>query len=191
LGICLIFVFLDLLIPHFNSKKGNLMKMFQLFGSGFIVLALVWVVGCGNRQGNPPRGGNAADKKGDDEDDHNHGPGPHGGTIIEFGKWHGEFTVNHKTKEATVFILGADAKKPAPIPADGLLLSIKSPPFQVDLKATPEAGDPKGKSSRFVAKHEHFGKEQEFEGTLSGVIDGTHYAGDFKEKAEEPKQKKK
>ncbi len=54
----------------------------------------------------------------------------------------------------------------------------------MDLKATPEAGDPAGKSSRFVGKHEHLGKEQEFEGTLSGVVDGKPYAGDFKEAKE-------
>jgi hypothetical protein len=51
----------------------------------------------------------------------------------------------------------------------------------VDLKAVPQDGDPAGKSSRFVGKHDSFGKEQEFEGTMSGVVDGKPYAGDFKE----------
>ena len=45
----------------------------------------------------------------------------------------------------------------------------------------PQDGDPKGKASRFVATHDSLGKEQEFEGTVSGEIDGKPYAGDFKE----------
>ena len=53
--------------------------------------------------------------------------------------------------------------------------------FQADLLASPQDGDPKGSASRFIATDERFGKEQEFEGTVSGVIDGKPYLGDFKE----------
>src|SRR5262249_30899832 len=95
---------------------------------------------------------------------------------------------DHKAQEATVYILGGDAKKPAPIAVEKLTLSIKNPQFQLELKAVPQEGDPTGKSSRFTGKHENFGKEQEFEGTLSGVVEGKPYAGDFKE--EEPKDHK-
>src|SRR5688572_3193409 len=158
----------------------------RLFAAAATLFALAVVIGCAPRNA-PPRGGPPVAHK-EDDDDHNHGPGPHGGTIIEFGKWHGEFTVDHKTKEATVYILKGDAKTAAPIPADGLLLSIKAPQFQVDLKPAPQESDPSGKSSRFVAKHDDFGIEREFEGTLSGVIDGKPYAGDFKE--QEPKAAK-
>ena len=111
-------------------------------------------------------------------------------SLAEFGKWHGEFTVNHKAQEATIYILKGDAKTAAPIPVEKLLLSIKSPQFQTELKAAPQDGDPTGKSSRFVGKHENFGKEQEFEETLSGVVGGKPYAGDFKEQAEPKKDKK-
>src|SRR5690242_5939430 len=45
-----------------------------------------------------------------------HGSGPHGGTVTEWGdgNYHVEFTVDHDKKEAVVYILGGDAKTPAP-----------------------------------------------------------------------------
>jgi hypothetical protein len=156
------------------------MRKFPLFGIGLLVLGLIVFTGCSGQQGGTPKDGEKSTKKGGD-DDHDHGPGPHNGTIIEFGKWHGEFTVNHKIREATVYILGADAKTPVPLQIEKPLLSIKTPQFQVELKPAPQEGDPAGKSSRFVGKHENFGKQQEFEGTFSGVVDGKPYAGDFKE----------
>lgn len=85
------------------------------------------------------------------------------------------------TDYRAVGLLSGDLEKNDPIPATKLLLSIKTPTFQADLVAVPQDGDPKGRSSRFVATHENFGKEQEFEGTVSGEIDGKPYLGDFKE----------
>jgi hypothetical protein len=164
------------------------MKKFPLVGVGLLVLALAVFTGCNNQQSNTPTEGDKAVKKVGD-DDHDHGPGPHNGTIIGFGKWHGEFTVNHKTKEATVYTLKADAETAAPLQIEKPLLSLKNPQFQVELKAQPQEGDPAGRSSRYVAKHENFGREQEFEGTLSGVVNSKPYAGDFKE--EEHKDEKK
>jgi hypothetical protein len=157
------------------------MKKEHLFGILMIAFALAVFTGCRNQQGVAPKGSDKSAKKGGG-DDHDHGPGPHGGTIIEFGQWHGEFTVNHKSQETTIYILGEDAKTAVPVKADTLLLSIKDPQFQVELKAVPVDGEPKGMSSRYIGKHEKLGKEQEFAGTLSGEIDGTPYAGDFKEK---------
>lgn len=55
----------------------------------------------------------------------------------------------------------------------------------------PKASDPKGAASRFVGKHEKLGIVREFAGTVSGEIDGTPYAGDFKEEPEEKKPAKK
>jgi hypothetical protein len=166
------------------------MKKLHLFGILVTALALAVFTGCSNPQSGKPKDGGKATKKGGD-DDHDHGPGPHAGTIIEFGKWHGEFTVNHKTQEATVYILAADAKTAVALQVEKPLLSIKTPQFQVDLKAAPQEGDPAGKASRFVAKHEHFGKEQEFEGTFSGVVDGTPYVGEFKEEEHKDHKEKK
>lgn len=105
------------------------------------------------------------------------------------GKYHVEFCTEHGKRQATVYILDGGAKKAAPVKADKLLLSIKEPSFQIELKPVPQEGDPQGTSSRFVGTHDNFAKEQEFAGTISGEVDGKPYAGDFKEEPESPKKK--
>lgn len=136
------------------------------------------------------RSGTPADNKAG-KDEHKHGPGhehgagPHGGAVADWGggKYHVEFTVDHDKQEATVYVLGSDEETPVPIKAkdDQVLLSITEPTFQVVLKATPEKGDPMGKSSRFTGTHEKLGKVQEFAGSIIAEVDGTPYSGDFKE----------
>ena len=145
---------------------------FALFAAG--VLA-----GC--EPAKPPAAAKTA-ATADSGDDHDHGAGPHGGTVIEFGKWHGEFCVDHAKQEATVYILSGNLKRPVALAADALTLSLKEPKVQVELKPVPVESDPAGKASRFVGTHAALGKEQEFEGTVSGTIDGKQYLGDFKEK---------
>ncbi|MBA4064369.1 MAG: hypothetical protein C0501_11780 [Isosphaera sp.] len=163
------------------------MRKLYLVGIGAAVLAVA--AGCNNPPGGSPKGGDKVPVKGDGkEPEHGHGTGPHGGTVFDFGKWHGEFRVDHGKKQATVYVLGSDEKTAAPIKADKLVLSVKEPAFQVELKPDPQAGDPAGTASRFVGSHDNFVKEQEFAGTLSGVVEGKPYAGDFKE---EPEGKKK
>ena len=114
---------------------------------------------------------------------HGHGAGPHDGTLADWGggKYHVEFTVDHDKQEGTVYILGDDEKSPSPIKAEEIQLSIKDPAMQVTLKAMPQDGDPEGTASRFVGNHESLGVVQEYEGTITGVIDGTPYSGNFKE----------
>lgn len=112
-----------------------------------------------------------------------HGSGPHDGTVADWGggKFHVEFTVDHGKKEGTVYILGADEKTPVAIEATEIELSITDPVMQVTLKAARQSSDPAGKSSRFIGNHEKLGVVQEYAGTISGVIEGTPYSGDFKE----------
>jgi hypothetical protein len=116
---------------------------------------------------------------------HGHGAGPHEGTLADWGggKFHVEFTVDHDKQEATIYVLGSNEKTPAPIKAtDGkLLLTITEPKFQVELVAQPLDGEADGTASRYVGKNEKLGVVQEFTGTVSGEVDGTPYAGDFKE----------
>lgn len=64
-----------------------------------------------------------------------------------------------------------------------MLLTIKAPELQVDLTPQPQDGDPEGKSSRFVGTHEGLSIVKEYEGTMSAEVDGTPYAGNFKEEA--------
>ena len=155
---------------------------FTRLTGGVLLLGAAILVGCAKvgespkKQSTPKAGTDAA---------HEHGKSPHGGTIIEFGKHHAEFCVDHAKKEATVYILNGSLKKNVAISAKQLLLTIKSPAFQADLVAAPQEGDAEGKSSRFIAIHENLGKEQEFEGTVSGEFDGKPYLGDFKEEAHE------
>jgi hypothetical protein len=115
---------------------------------------------------------------------HEHGQGPHGGAVGDFGKYHIEFTVDHGKQEATIYLLGGDMKTPAAVKADALALEITDPKFAVELKAAPQPADPPGTSSRFVGKHERFGKEQEFAGAVTGTVDGKPLAGEFKEEPE-------
>src|SRR4051812_42995918 len=80
-----------------------------------VVFAALLVSGCASHPGSntkPDKAGTAVAG-----DDHDHGPGPHGGTIIELGggKYHAEFTVDHKKQEAAVYILGGNAKSPLPL----------------------------------------------------------------------------
>jgi hypothetical protein len=176
------------------------MKGICMLSCGLIFLAALTLTGgCGKKDagkggtttGTVTGGGTTTGKPGRDEH-HDHGPGPHGGAVGDWGggKYHFEFTVSHPKKEARVYILGADEKTPVPIQAkDGKLsLSITGvktkDTFEVTLKAEPQKGDPTGKASCFVGTHEKLGVEQEFEGTLSGVANGTPYTGDFKEEPE-------
>lgn len=147
-----------------------------------VLLLGISLTGCGDTPGSKKAEEKKAVKTAKKNDhDHDHGEGPHGGTIFDFGKFHAEFCMDHAKKQATVYILTEDLKKADPIPAAKLLLSIKNPQFQTDLIAMPQEGDPKDKSSRFTATHENFAKEQEFEGVISGEIEGKPYLGDFKE----------
>lgn len=146
-------------------------------------LALFAVTGCTEQTETEPAAGTPPAAS--TEEGHSHGEGPNGGTVADWGggKYHVEFTVNHDTQEATVFILDNNAKSPAPLKIEKLLLSISEPTFQVELLPQPLEGEAEGTSSLFVGKHEKLGVVQEFAGTISGEADGTPYAGDFKEEA--------
>jgi hypothetical protein len=150
---------------------------------GAALAAILVMAGCGSPAGPGKQEGDSAGKK-PKEDDHSHGTGPHGGAVCDWGKYHLEFTVDHQKKEATVYVLKLDAKAAAPIKADQLLLKIKDPPFELVLKPAPQEKDPKGTASRFVGKHDRLGKEQEFEGTITGEVGGKTYTGEFKEEPE-------
>jgi hypothetical protein len=155
------------------------MRTRKWLGLGVLVAAVA-LAGCTDQKSSAPT---TKPTQAEGDDDHDHGPGPHQGTVIELeGSYHGEFVADHGKKQATVYVLDGSAKKVKPVAADKILLSIKTPQFQIELKPFPLETDPKGKCSRFVGTHDHLGKEQEFEGTISLTIDGTPYAGDFKEK---------
>ena len=148
--------------------------------------AIAFVIGCsGSQQSATPGSQASGQQTADHAAEHGHGAGPHDGTLADWGggKYHVEFTVDHDKQEATVYILGDDEKTPAPVNSEEIQLSISDPVMQVTLKAAPQEGDPEGSASRFVGNHESLGVVQEYAGTITGVVDDTPYAGDFKEEA--------
>ena len=159
------------------------------FPKAFSLVAVALIVGCSQQSTTQATTEPKASSQSVAEESsatHSHGSGPHGGTIADWGggTFHVEFTVDHDQKVATVYILGSDAKTPAPIKSDKLLLSINEPQFQVELLAKPLEGESEGSASRFASLHDNLGKVQEFTGTISGEVEGKPYAGDFKEEPE-------
>ena len=164
---------------------------------GFVLICLIAIgfSGCNKpasqTQSEPaPVAGDHADDHGGESHDHavkghSHGAGPHGGVIADWGggKYHVEFTVDHEQQQATAYILGRDEKTPTPIAATSIELSIKDPEMLVTLEASAQEGDAEGQASRFVGTDKKLSVVQEYAGTLTGVIDGTPYSGDFKEES--------
>lgn len=116
-----------------------------------------------------------------------HGHGPNGGVVFDLGKHHAEFTVDHPKKQCTILILGDDEKTPTAVAATELVLVIKETATK-DGTAVPamtitmmpeDAAD--GKASKFVGTDPGIGNVADFEGTVSGEIDGKPAQGEFKE----------
>ena len=147
--------------------------------------ALLAATGCGKEAAQQPLADEHADAPAADTEAHAHGDAPHGGTLVEWGGgvYHAEFTVDHDAKSTAVYILGGDAKTAAPVKVEKLVLTISEPAFQVELTPDPQPGDAEGTASRFMGTHENLGVVREFEGSISGEVDGTPYAGDFAEVA--------
>jgi hypothetical protein len=141
-------------------------------------MLLMAAIGCGHHAGDGPKA------KAKVEEHHGNEEGPHHGPIAEWGdcEYELEFTVDHKTQEATVYVFAGHKLKPAPIKLTAVTLTLKqTPPVTIELTAKPQDGDPAGTASRFVGKHAALAAEKHFAGTLSAVLDGKPYAGDFKE----------
>lgn len=152
----------------------------------FMSLGLLLALGCGPTAEKPKDKGSPKVVK-SDHDDHDHGEGPHKGTIGHLGKYHIEFCVDHGKQEARIYILGDDEKTNLPLAfKDGQMqLTFKglkeTEPTQITLKAEKQKEDPEGKASCYVGTHEKLKVEQEFQGTVTANLDGKNLSGDFKE----------
>lgn len=175
---------------------------------GMCVLASVtiWATGCQQQTGSPS--GSAKNTAGHSDDhDHDHGhdhehnqkvgetahhgeghvhaAGPHGGVVVDWGggKYHVELTIDPAKKEATAYVLGSDEKTPTPITtADGsVLLTFTTPSLQLSLQPMPLDGETAARASRYSATHDQLGMKQRVAGSISAEVDGTPYAGDFKQ----------
>ena len=111
--------------------------------------------------------------------------GPHHGTLIELGKeeYHAELV--HDDKTVTIYILDSAAKTAVPIDSLELVINLvhDGKPEQFKLAASPDAGDPSGKSSRFALQDAELIEELEHAhaaAKLSVLIGGKSYRGDIK-----------
>jgi len=120
---------------------------------------------------------------------HSHGEkGPHKGVLVELGdhEYHGEVVHDEKTNIVTVYMLGGDAKTPAPISAKTVTVNLShdGSPEEFTLDARPDKNDPMGKSSRFVTQGSELGEHLDLDDVtnrrLVVEIDGTSYSGAIK-----------
>lgn len=124
-------------------------------------------------------------------DDHE---GPHKGIVVEWGdeEIHPELVIDKKAGTVTAYIYG-DHKdlhkaKLKAIDSKSLTLSLKTTPATtIKLEPAPaddkeRKDDPKGKSTKFVGKHEVLKMDAKWEGTLSGKVGDKPYTGAVKQK---------
>jgi hypothetical protein len=118
------------------------------------------------------------------KDGHEHGDsGPHGGPLAEWDDiYHAEFTVDHKNKQVTVYILDDKAKAapkidPATITKVTLTVIGSKPEIKIELKHDAKGTDEKGIA--FTGTHEHFSKSGELKLNISGNVgDKPPFSGD-------------
>lgn len=111
--------------------------------------------------------------------------GPHGGPLADWsdGAIHLEVVPDRDAGAVTVYALDRWAKKPKPIDAGTLTLTLKTDPETVvRLEPAPDAGDPAGRSSRFIARHTVSWPQAKASGTVSGSAGGKAYSGDLSQK---------
>ncbi|MBA4064536.1 MAG: hypothetical protein C0501_12650 [Isosphaera sp.] len=111
--------------------------------------------------------------------------GPHGGPLADWddGAIHLEIDIGRDEETATIYALDRWAKRPKPIDAKPLTLTLKTDPERVVIfDPDPDAGDPPGRSSRFTARHHVFWPQAKVRGTVSGTAEGKPYSGDVSEK---------
>ena len=111
--------------------------------------------------------------------------GPHHGSLIELGneEFHAEMV--HDDKSVTIYILDSAATRAVPIDATELTINIlhEGKPEQFKLAASPDTGDPTGKSSRFTLADAELARHIDDETAapkLSVTINGTPYRGEIK-----------
>ena len=163
------------------------MQYMQMLNSGLLVAALM-STGCTKPSAEKPaaKAPDSGGKEGTAEHAP-HGTGPNGGVVFDVGKHHGEFTVDHPKQQCMVLILGEDEKTPLAVAATELTLAVNETKTKegkvveaMTITMSPvDAVD--GKASKFVGTDPGIGNVADFDGTVSGEIDGKPAQGEFKE----------
>lgn len=150
-------------------------------------LAALLLTGCGTA---PDSGKNtsASDSHAESHGHHDHDhptEGPHHGELVELGneEYHGEI-VHEMNGWVTVYVLDRLAKNTVPIEAAEVVINLShnGKPEQFKLPASPNAGDPPGKSSRFAFEEGSLGEALDAEGNAAKLvvtINGKQYTGNI------------
>lgn len=153
-----------------------------LYAIAFFAISLT-LLGC---NGN----GDSASPSGDDHSEHAHDgeheedghdgehahptEGPHHGSLIELGneEYHAELLHDEQSGAVTIYILDGSAKNSVPIVATEITINLKHDGRgeQFKLAASPDEGDPQGKSSRFVSNDPELGSDLDHEGAEARLV---------------------
>ena len=149
-----------------------------------IVFSICFMLNCGcdlTETASKPENKSSAALDHEHEVGETRGPGPHGGTMVEWGggAFLVELIIDQTNKEATVYIFGNDGKTPMPIGSKSIVIAIREPSFALDLTPKPLGSEILGNASRFVGTHESLEKGRKLRGAISGVIGNTPYSGNF------------
>jgi hypothetical protein len=154
-----------------------------------VLAAGFWTAGCGDPADSPSPatgGGSAAGGDAHEGHEHNHPTeGPHHGDLVELGneEYHAEVVHDDDAGSVTVYILDGSAKSAVPVDATEVTLNVthEGQPEQFKLAASPDAGDPAGKSSRFTLTNKELLEHLDEAGAtakLALTIDGKSYSGE-------------
>ena len=103
-----------------------------------------------------------------------HKQGPHQSQIVDLGEgdYHAELIHDEKSHTITVYILDDSGEKTTAIEAEELTVNLvhDGKPQQFKLAASPDDGDPQGKSSRFVSDDEELGEHIDAEDADARIV---------------------
>ena len=130
-----------------------------------LLLSLLVLVGCSSQS--------APSTAEVDHDEHAHeSGGPHGGTILELGEYHGELVHDDATGTVTVYVLDGAVAENVPVDAKEAVINITREGLgkQFTLSASPMEGEPEGWSSRFVSSDAELAKELDNPGVAAVFV---------------------
>ncbi|MCE9567155.1 MAG: hypothetical protein K8U57_34565 [Planctomycetes bacterium] len=115
---------------------------------------------------------------------HHPNTGPHGGTIVEWDETHetvAEAVVDRKCGIVTVYILDTRAKRPRPLQARSITLTLDAPkPTVVKLVSIPRNWDSLDWASQFTSGRVlEPGTESKLAGTIAVSANGRQFVGNF------------
>ena len=108
--------------------------------------------------------------------------GPHHGDLVELGNEEFHAEIVHGDGTVTVYILDSGAHETVAIESDAITINVRhdGKPEQFQLAASPDAGDPEGRSCRFVSNDAELAEhldDQSAEPRLVLTINGKSYRG--------------